>query len=375
MNAPQDATPASATQLECPRCGQLLGVMADEAERNGATHGTCSECGLDIEWRRLRADAVAPPWFVEARASRRGIVRRAFGTLVRLARPFRFWESIDLALPISVRGLVAFIALLCVIAHLALAVQRFLIDSPAAAMPPLPGNIAAAPTIGKATLALLWPYETLDGAEAVLLARQTFGANELLPLLGDSAILAAEAVWAGVAYAPTQGGFAAFQLADDGGVRWLRRGLAIYECDTLLPRGFTAPAFVAMTVAGTTPLVMLLLPVSLRRARVRPRHFVRMLALGLVLPLVILLSALAASHAMRVLGYLEPSDPNYHLYLLGGFRDPFYTFLLLLLAAVLGAIWTAAAASRYLRLPNARAVGVCCGTIAGLTATVVLVLP
>jgi len=129
-----------------------------------------------------------------------------------------------------------------------------------------------------------------------------------------------------------------------------------------------------MAVASVTPLVMLLLPVSLRRARVRPRHFVRILALGLVLPLVVLLCALTASHAMRVFGYLTPSDPNYHLYLFDGFRDPYYTFLLLLLAAGLGAMWTAAAASRYLRLPNARAVGICCGTIAGLTAAASLFL-
>jgi hypothetical protein len=364
---------ASST-LECPRCGHLVGAMADEAERIGATHGTCSECGLPIEWRRLRADAVAPPWFVEARASRHNIVRRAFGTLMRLARPFRFWDSIDLALPISVRGLVAFLALLCIIAHLALALQRFLIDSPAGAMPPLPRAVAAAPTIGKATLALLWPYETIDGAEAVQLAHQRDGASELLPLLGDSAVVAMEAVWISIAYAPAPGRLAAPQPFNDVAVRWLRRGGAIQECDTLLPRGFAAPAFVAMTVASVTPLVMLLLPVSLRRARVQPRHFVRMFALGLALPLVVLLSALAASHAMRMFGYLGPSDPNYHLFMLGGFRDPFFTFLLLLLAAVLGAIWTAAAASRYLRLPNARAVGVCCGAIAWLTASVALFL-
>jgi len=229
MNALHETTPASTTQLECPRCGHLLGVMADEAERNGATHGNCSECGLDIAWRRLRTNAIAPPWLVEARASRRNIVRRAFGTLVRTARPFHFWSSIDLALPISARGLVAFIALLCFIAHLACAVQRFLIDSPAVAATPLPRTIAAAPTIGKLALALLWPHETLDGAEAVLLARQTYGSNELLPLLGESAVIAAEAVWVRVAYATEPGGVANSQLVAEAGVRWLRSGTAIYE--------------------------------------------------------------------------------------------------------------------------------------------------
>lgn len=93
-----DATRPS--NIECPRCGYQLDVVANEAERRGETHGACSECGLDIEWRRLRADAVARPWFIEARASRHNIVRRAAGTLVRTARPFQFWSSIDVALPL-----------------------------------------------------------------------------------------------------------------------------------------------------------------------------------------------------------------------------------------------------------------------------------
>ena len=278
--------------MECPRCGQLLGVMADEAERRGETRGTCSECGLDVEWRRLRTEGVAPAWFVEARCSPRSIVRRAFGTLARTARPFRFWASLDLALPISVRGLVAFIALLC------------------------------------------------------------------LPLLGRSASLA----------------LAAFLAPRGGDARWLRNGMGIAECRPLFPSGFMASAVLGMLVAALTPLVMFLLPVSLRRARVRPRHFVRMLALGLVMPLAVLVITLTATQSLQSLGLVFPQDPNYHLHLLGEFRDPYYPFVVLCFSGLLGTIWAVAAASRYLRLPNARAVGMCCGAISTLSAAVALVL-
>lgn len=366
MRSQSDIHGSPPAALECPRCGHQLGVMADDAEHRGETRGTCSECGLDIAWSSLRADAIAPSWFVEARASRRNILRRAFGTLVRTARPFRFWSAIDLALPLSARGLVVFVALLCVIAHLACAVQRFLIDSPVGPMPPLPRAVESAPTIGKAALALLWPYDTIDGAEIVVGAHLTGGASEMLPLLGDSALATIDAL--------LLAGRSSFKQFDGSQARWLRNGAGVAECDTLLPLGFAAPAVLGMAVAGLTPLVMLLLPVSLRKARVRPRHFVRMLILGLVLPLVVLLSALSVTHALRAFGLLGPADADYHLYLLGAFRDPYYTFAVLFLAAALGATWTSAAASRYLRLPNAHAVGVACGTVSALTAAVALVL-
>ncbi|MEY3142560.1 MAG: hypothetical protein RLY21_1053 [Planctomycetota bacterium] len=374
MRSQSDIHGSSPTALECPRCGHQLGVMADDAERRGETRGTCSECGLDIAWSSLRADAIAPSWFVEARASRRNILRRAFGTLVRTARPFRFWSSIDLALPLSVRGLVVFVALLCVIAHLVCAVPRFLIDSPVGPMRPLPRAVESAPTIGKAALALLWPYDTIDGAEVVVSAYQSGLATTLFPLLGDSAWLAMEAIWKGGGHSPPPIGFAILDPYGEFGIRWLSRRVGLHECDTLFPSGFAEPAVLGMAVAGLTPLVMLLLPVSLRKARVRPRHFVRMLVLGFVLPLVVLLCALSVTQAMRAFGLLKPADADYHLYLLGAFRDPYYTFAVLLLATALGATWTSAAASRYLKLPNACAVGVACGTVSALTAAVALFL-
>lgn len=355
---PGDQQPAPPSVLECPRCGHLLGVMADEAKRRGETRGTCSECGLDVEWRRLRTEGVAPAWFVEARCSPRSIVRRAFGTLARTARPFRFWASLDLALPISVRGLVAFITLLCLLAHLTMATVRLTIHSPFGPLPPLPNSVETAPIIGKVALALLWPAETLDGAEIVTAAHFTSGETELLPLLGRSASLA----------------LAAFLAPRGGDARWLRNGMGIAECRPLFPSGFMAPAVLGMLVAGLTPLAMLLLPVSLRRARVRPRHFVRMLALGLVMPLAVLVVTLTVTQSLQSLGLVFPQDPNYHLYLLGEFRDPYYPFAVLCFSGLLGTIWAVAAASRYLRLPNARAVGMCCGAISTLTAAVALVL-
>jgi hypothetical protein len=126
MNAPVATQQSASAALACARCGHLLGVMAAEADRRGETYGTCSECGLDVEWRKLRLAAEAPVWFIESRHSPRKIVRRAFGTLVRTARPFRFWESIDLSLALSRRRLLVFVLLVLAVLHCFAATQRIL---------------------------------------------------------------------------------------------------------------------------------------------------------------------------------------------------------------------------------------------------------
>jgi ribosomal protein S27AE len=165
MNHSTDASAASPSALECPRCGHLVGAMADEADRRGETHGKCGECGLDIEWSTLRRTALAPPWLVEARYSPRNIVRRAFGTLLRTARPFRFWESIDLSLALSRRRLLVFMLAVLAALHCLAASQRILsrgwkpwATPPAASaargpvvLAPLPAREAPAPACGPAT--------------------------------------------------------------------------------------------------------------------------------------------------------------------------------------------------------------------------------
>ncbi len=89
----------------CPRCGyDLRGQVATwhvhGAGEEGATspcEGTCSECGLTVEWRLvMRPELAAVPWFVETAQSRR-LRYAGFRTGLRAAvMPWRFWQRVRL---------------------------------------------------------------------------------------------------------------------------------------------------------------------------------------------------------------------------------------------------------------------------------------
>ncbi|MFN9078514.1 MAG: hypothetical protein ACK5WD_08935 [bacterium] len=363
MNAP-DPTPQTApAAVECPRCGHLLGVMAAEAERRGETHGTCSECGLDVEWRKLRLATEAPVWFIESRYSPRNIVRRAFGTLVRTARPFRFWKSIDLSLALSRRRLLVFVLVVLAVLHCFAATQRILERgwTPWAAAPA--ASVSDACTIGRVALAVVAPLSRFDGAGVVYAAHQATGKTDALGLVWESIPALAKAA------IPLQDGRITVKVVQVSPTQSTIHHAYPNARELLMPvlRSSSAVVVPATLLA---PLTLLLLPTSLRRARIRPRHFMRLMAYTTALLIPITACVFVAETLLQ--GLLNParSETRFHLHPFGAFGEVNPAFFLLLLVLTLNAIWLTAAASRYLRLPNARGVGVACALIPMLVACV-----
>jgi hypothetical protein len=357
----------ASSALECPRCGHLVGAMADEADRRGETHGKCGECGLDIEWGRLREDAVAPAWFVEARSSRRSLVRRAFGTLIRTARPFRFWSAIDLALPLSRLRQLAFILAALVVLHFMASAQRAMLAEPPSFTATPPASVARAAAVGRVLFALAMPLSKFDGGAIVKWNWEFTGEAEQLPLLVQSTPAMIEAL------ARPQGG--SFMMSRPTGTPNFNVSQGIYpNAPQLLTPALTAALPVFLLPALLAPLALLLLPASLRRAQIRPRHFLRILAYGSALAIPIFAATIVADQIARRFLQLRGVEMQPHLHPFGVFGEVNPTFLLVVFTACLTAVWLAAACSRYLRLPHARGVAVSCTAISMLLAWVLFFL-
>ena len=363
MNHSTDASAASPSALECPRCVHQLGVMADEAERRGEPHGTCSECGLDVEWASLRRAALAPAWLVESRCSPRNIVRRAFGTLVRTARPFRFWESIDLSLALSRRRLLVFMLAVLAALHCLAASQRILSRGWKPWATPPAASVTDAATVGRVNLALVAPLSEYDGAGVVYAVHQATGKTDALGLVWESIPALAKAA------IPFQDRRITVKVVQVSPTQSIVHHAYANARELLMPALRSSSAvFVPATLLA--PLTLLLLPTSLRRARIRPRHFVRLMVYTTALLIPITASMYVADNLLRGLVTPGRSELSFHLHPFGVFGELNPAFFLLLLVFTINAVWLTAAASRYLQLPNARGVGVACALIPLLAACV-----
>jgi len=351
------------SNIACPRCGHHLGVMADEAHRRGETHGKCGECGLDIEWQTLRRAALAPPWLIEACHSPRNIVRRAFGTLVRTARPFRFWESIDLSLALSRRRLLVFVLAVLAMLHCFAATQRILERGWRPWAAPPAASVADACMIGRVALALVAPLSAYDGAGVVYAAHQATGKTDALGLVWESIPALAKAA------NPFQEGVITVKVVPVSPTQSIVHHAYPNARELLMP-ALRSSSTVVVPATLLAPLTLLFLPTSLRRARIRPRHFVRLMAYTTALLIPITACVYAADSVLRGLGAPGRSEIGFHVHPFGAFGEVNPAFILLILVFMLNAVWLTAAASRYLRLPNARGVGVVCALIPLLAACV-----
>lgn len=355
------STAGAPHSLECPRCGHLLGPMADEADRRGETHGHCGECGLEIEWRRLRADTVATAWLVESQTSRMHIARRAFATLVRTARPFRFWGSIDLALRLSRRRLLVFVLAVLVALHLCASTYRVTMRE-SSYWSATSATVERAGTMGRVLLAFASPMSEFDGRDVVYETSGMTFEQDTLPLFVKSIPFLLRAA------VPLRPSFWVVTTSPAGGnTTSLIRGNAPDLLTTALKRA----TLVFLPAALLSPLVLLLLPVSLRRARVRPRHFVRLMAYTTALSIPIVACIYLTDALMRIFAVGFAGRHLIHLYPIAAHGGPNPILLLLIAVSALTAVWLTAAASRYLRLPHPRGVGIACTSISMLLACIV----
>ncbi len=113
VNVERDSpAPSLISDPVCPRCGYSLRGVAQWTDACPLT-GTCSECGLEVEWRK--AFTILPhPWLFE-RLWRIRPARSFVATASRTLRPWRLWNEVDLSEPFVPGAALVFNLLLCLL--------------------------------------------------------------------------------------------------------------------------------------------------------------------------------------------------------------------------------------------------------------------
>ncbi len=337
MNPPEATSVTEPSRIECPRCGFTLDGARDASRARGEATGICSECGLAVEWRGLEDASGDPAWFVESRLKSRGMLRRIAGTLLRLPWPWGFWSQVSMRIPLSWRGIAAFLLALACLAHAVAAVGRIERNRPRWG--------TWTPGAADHIVAVLTPLNRYYGRSIVASAdipTTSASAAERARRIAHAFLFSVDFV--GIVPAPPRN---AAGPAPRGG---------LYPfAPRLVDPVTSARMSTAMLVPLLAPAGLLLLPISLRRARVRMRHIVRVALYSLALLLPILALAIHAT------------VDNWFLYIgtqdwIGRMRPHVITIV----AAALTLPWMAAVVSRYLRLPRAWLVAASCTAVATL---------
>jgi len=366
MNPSEATSVIEPSRIECPRCGHQLGVIAVEAERRGETLGNCSECGLAVEWAVLRRSGDDPRWFAESRTvswqPRRRIVRAA-ATLAMCARPFRFWSRVNMTIPTDRRGIAFFLLAIALATHLLLAARNIHTLATAG------GGWVPTTTAGGPTWSTTGSRNPLDYLAALVVPLSSVSVTDVAMRIklfdaqrGNQP--------SGVVEQSTR---IAIAILEEPGLwppAWSRQATRVSDVpgqQTQLRIGnaaiLTQAALARLALAAAVPLVapfaILLLPISMRRARIQPRHLARCVvySAALVIPL-------------AALYFLTPDG-------LGTARDFRIQRLLtahnmLLCAIPLTLLWNWAFARNYLRLEHPAAVAAsntALATLASLIAT------
>jgi hypothetical protein len=353
----------SFAHIACPRCGYPIGPTIAASETRGETSGPCTECGLHIVWESLRSVSGDPRWFVESRVRGPWTVWRAVITLARLVRPHRFWSQVSMVIPVRTRRIAVFFLAIALCLHVIAAAARITrIASTSTALTPasfaIDLIIAAALPLSRMT-----GSEMLKESDAVfpnpdqrsqraLHFAQSLALAGVLPFRSDYTRMGKQVTGrrvAGILLGFNYGKFSSpceFDL--------IHRG----EVHTLLP---------IASVAITAPFVVLLLPTSLRRARVRRVHLLRMSAYStaLIIPLFALFVFTPRTYVTTDTDLIMPMI---HFARLNGWPLFFAAYFVMVVVSM------HAMASRYLKLPHATGVAISCSLIATLTTVVILAM-
>jgi hypothetical protein len=295
----------SGAPLACPRCGYELAQAACDATARGDAAGKCSECGLEIRWASLRESGGDPRWFVESRTQpgrpRRRLVR-AVGTLAMCVRPRRFWSQAKMEIPVDWRGMACFLALVALSAHLLLGAR----------------NVHTLATEGGGWITLALPTgpsvgrtgstQPLDYLAAVAVPLASISVSEVTSEIRNTGV-GEEAFRTVVAILEDPGLWPPAWLpnrATNPDVRW-GLGTPLREShEPILNRTALGRAAFAASVPVLAPLATLVLPISMRRARIRARHLVRGMVYGTALIVPRSSSSRRAAWASAAMSTQEP---------------------------------------------------------------------
>ena len=361
---------------ECPRCGYALHATMIASEARGETVGACTECGLAITWSNFRQTSADPSWFLESRSVNMQIVPRAFMTLLNATLPHQFWSRVTMSIPLAPQRFVVFFIVVALALYGSAVVGRIVgVNAagnaprggtiiPYSKVPLTNGEIAANCAVAfvapfsRLTAQELWekcldaiPETDQQYARALLLSQTVFEAI-VLPYRGEYSV----ARYSWLPPHPLPYGRAPL-------VYW-KPPIGPDQRD-LIPLRTIGRVLVIASIALAAPLCMLLLPQSLRRARVRRMHFARMTAYS---------TALAIPLWMVV--FIAPKTAfsfDRPFFVANGITHGMYGQLLLIVGfTALVTVWTHAIARDYLKLPHALGVAIACSVLPMLLAMIVL---
>lgn len=348
-----DATePARA--LECPRCGYGIGAGLSAARTRGDAHVICPECGLDSELRLIEEGAHCPRWFIEAPSSERSRIRRFLSTFVRTFLPWRFWRAVRMETQVSRRGIVAYLVGIAALIHACVALSAVISILPETGAFPR-ARFARDPEflVPDIALATVFPYCPALGGDLLLAAAQGSPDRALdLGTLGRFLDGVARMTFTQlpITFPTTDAGpDATGPYAGDNRPPFNGPPNRTYPSAALVNSNRVAAILAA---AASFPLaavlLLLLLPATFRKARVRRTHLLRagVYSLGIV-PVVLFLLSLGVANVVFTM------DPLFR-------RSPSADFALRVLAGVLACgiplfslLWLHAVCKHYLRLPHA----------------------
>ncbi|MCP3902862.1 MAG: hypothetical protein GY715_04425 [Planctomycetes bacterium] len=304
----------------CPRCGYDLRGVTSAWTDACPLDSRCTECGLMIHWPDvLSPKRRVPAWNVECARTPWHVPRTCVRTLWRTMRPWRFWTELKMTHEVRANRLAVYVVFLLAFVYGAFAVSQACAVLFSTSGPPSKVLFAA----GYAA-ALPWSWDPPDYyyvTQGVAIPQRRpigFTVSEPPPPLELTRRF-------------TRGAFDAVNV---------RNLLFGFRATNPWSGGFEniiGLILFSMIPVLTTPLGMIALPQSRRKAKVLPRHIVRVTVYSLVLvPVALVYAILRFTFADSWINLC--SDWR----LVGWWLVP--VFLM---------IWWTAAIRRYLRMPHA----------------------
>lgn len=301
----------------CPRCGydQSGAIAAWErfAPPSCPLDGTCTECGLEFAWR----DLLNPVYALQLNMFEHAQMRRIASFLYtwwKALRPWALWSWIRMEHPIR-RG----------------------------------------PTARFAVLGLLLTHSIVIAFSVAI----TFAMVRTVGLIPRTMYMVGSVKQS------------AIRAANPFGVDW------VYGSPhSSISRAIAPLELVALLAVMLVPLTFALLPVTLRKARVRRAHLGRIWSYSLVWLPIPFAATWLIHQGMIVIDFVERSQGKRPFWLsnaMDRIRDV-DGWITLAAVAVWTATWWSFAAGRYLRLPNAAAIGLMMTALANLLVTLALLI-
>jgi len=293
--------------VRCPRCGyDQRGQIATWAE-SCPLKGVCAECGLTFIWSEMLCpEKYEPRWCIEFEPRRSRIIRAAVRTFARSFLPWRFWSRLTMANPIRWPRLIVYMLLLAlpllmtyVMAQTSIAIlaRQAVQDDIAARAQSLPFQIQhlqryRALVASGESLANLDDQArqlALAGYDAQITAhRAAIGTIESIDLSAWRTTLET--------LAQPLGRWSSALIVSPGGARPYpapidQPGMAFQSTPLRSSTYFLiGGAIIAVWliwgagIAFSLPISFVFLPFSLRRAKVRYRHLMRIAVYSLIIP-------------------------------------------------------------------------------------------